>query len=78
MFNAVNYLAVNGMCCCLNLCCKEVWETLYKLIGKNAFVKFAYCVVYFSTVFLSMLSISLISEWSWFMDNLAPGIQCNR
>lgn len=76
--NALNYAVVNGMCCCLNICCKELWETLHKIVGKMAFVKFAYCLVYFGSVAISILLISLISDWSWFMDYLAPGIQCNQ
>ena len=73
----MNYIVVNSVCCCLSMCCKEVWESLYRIIGKAAFTKFAYILVYFSAVALAIALVNLMSSsWSWVMSPLAPKIIC--
>jgi hypothetical protein len=73
----MNYIIVNSVCCCLSICCKEIWETLYRIIGKVAFVKFAYILVYFGAIISGLLLLALMnSSWGWVMSTFAPGINC--
>lgn len=74
----MNYIVVNSVCCCLSICCKEVWESLYRIIGKSAFVKFAYLLIYFSAVVLTLAFFTVTSNsWPWVMSRIAPQIMCD-
>ena len=72
----LNQLIVSSTCCCLQYCCKQVFETAYKLMGRVAFVKFVYCVIYFSLIGVVYLAMYMLKEWEFFMKFFADGINC--
>lgn len=72
----INQVLVSSACCCMQLCCKEVGETLYKVVGRVAFIKFMYTLVYFAFIALVYLAMYLLKEWEFFMKVLADGINC--
>lgn len=74
----MNYIVANGICCCLQCCCKELFETLSKLLGKNSFIKVMYCVVYATFVGILLGAFVFLRDWGWFMDYVARGISCNK
>lgn len=50
---------------------------MYRIIGKQAFIKVAYCLIYYGAVILSILMAYIMdSSWFWFFKNFAPGIDC--
>lgn len=73
----MNYIVVNSICCCLNLCCKETWETLYKLLGKTSFIKIAYCLVYFAVIGVSIIAVNLLESVPLVLGKIASGINCD-
>ena len=72
----MNQVIVSGACCCLQFCCKELAETTYKIIGRVAFIKIMYSVIYFSFLLFVYLSISLLKEWEFFMQMISDGFTC--
>ena len=74
----MRYLVINGLCCCLNLCCKEVWEAIYQIVGKRAFIKCLYCVVFLFSIITTLGLVLLLQNWPFFMDYFAPEIQCKN
>ena len=74
----MRYIVLNGLCCCLGICCKEVWETIYQIIGKKAFIKCLYSVIFLSSLLSTLAMMYIFQEWSWFMKYLAPSIQCDQ
>lgn len=73
----MNYVIVNGMCCCLSMCCKDVSEALYKIVGKTSFVKILYLCTYLLCFLVSIVFLAVMgSSWAWFLPNMAPGITC--
>jgi len=70
----MNYIIANSLCCCLQCCCKEIFEALYKLIGKIAFVKMMHSIIYFSFYFLVLCAFLLLRKWPFFMKYLVSGI----
>ena len=73
----MRYIVLNGLCCCLGICCKEVWETIYQIIGKKAFIKCLYAIIFLSSLLTTLAMMYIFQEWSWFMKYFAPSIQCN-
>lgn len=72
----INQVLVSGACCCLQFCCKELAETVYKIIGRVAFIKIMYCLIYFSFIGFVYLAMYLLREWEFFMQMLADGFTC--
>jgi hypothetical protein len=72
----LNQVLVSGACCCLQLCCKECSETLFKLMGRIAFIKLMYVLIYFSFIIFVYAAMYLLREWEFFMQVLADGINC--
>lgn len=72
----MNQVIVSSACCCLQYCCKEIGETLYKLIGRIAFIKIMYTLIYFAFIGFVYLAMFLLQKWEFFMQVLADGISC--
>ena len=56
----MRYLVVNAVCCCMSVCCKEVWETVFKLVGREAFVKVVYTMLYLGALVSGVLGAFLL------------------
>lgn len=74
----LNQALISGACCCLQCCCKEISETLYKVIGRVAFLKIMYCLIYFAFIGFVYLAMYLLKEWEFFMTVIADGINCQN
>jgi hypothetical protein len=72
----LNQVIVSSACCCLQMCCKEVSETAFKIIGRVAFVKLMYCLIYFTFLGAVYASMYMLREWEFFMKVFAEGIDC--
>lgn len=56
-----------------------MWQSLYKIVGKVAFLKTVYLAIYIGSVVLALGLVAIMnSSWSWVMPNLAPGIHCDN
>lgn len=72
----INQALISGACCCLQCCCKELSETAYKIVGRVAFVKLMYSLIYFSFIGTVFLGMWFLREWEFFMSFFADGINC--
>ena len=72
----INQVIVSGACCCLQFCCKELAETVYKIIGRVSFIKIMYSLIYFSFLLFVYLSVYLLKEWEFFMQMISSGFTC--
>lgn len=74
----INQVIVSGACCCLQYCCKELSQTIYKIIGRVAFIKIMYAIIYFLFIGFVYLAMYLLREWEFFMRVIADGINCQN
>jgi hypothetical protein len=74
----MNYIIANGICCCLQCCCKELFETMQKIMGKTSFIKTMYFVVYAAFVAILMGAFIFLRDWPFFMSYFAQGIHCDE
>jgi|688.fasta_scaffold280143_1 hypothetical protein len=72
----INQIVVSSACCCLQFCCKEIFETAYKVIGRISFIKLVYSIIYFSFIACVYFVMYLLREWEYFMKVFAHGISC--
>lgn len=50
---------------------------MYRIVGKQAFIKVAYCLIYYGSVAVSILLAYIMdTSWFWFFRKFAPGIDC--
>ena len=74
----MNYIIANSVCCCLQCCCKEIVETLYKILGKTYFIKIMYFIIYAAFITILLTAFIFLRDWSFFMEYVAQGISCSK
>lgn len=73
----MNCIIANGVCFCPQCCCKKVFETMSKLIGKSSFIKIMYFIIYAFFVLILLGAFAFLGDCLFFMSYIAQGIHCN-